>query len=1312
MTKTKIRIDSRLSTERPSIQQESIAPERPHQAQPPAGNAADGKATEPTDLQILDALRAGRFDLLERALDAGTLDAATLIESLRSLHTERARQHDEVRADEQQTQTALTRYKALFAGLPAPAVVVDDHGLILEANPRASALLALRGIRSHQYFLVRLIRQDDRGAVTAAFERARTTYSEGLSAVRFAALDGRCFQAELHISRLRTDEHEHQVFVCAIVDQTDGIRKHNALARAYDGLERSEERYRIVADFSPDWDYWYGPDKEFLYVAPACLQITGYGADEFRADAGLFERIVHEDDLAAWRAHMEAATSPDYQDNAWLQFRIRTRDGRIRWIEHVCRPVNAMDGRFLGRRGANRDITKRHEAREALRRSEALLNATGRLARVGGWELDPDAGTILWTQVTRELHEVPDGFTPNLDNALAFFHPSDRGILSAAIEDVLADGKPYALELRLTTARGRELRVKTSGEPLWAADGSVRGLRGSIQDITARVEAERALRASEARFRAVFDAAPVGIAVIDAEGRPVMTNPALERFLGYSADELSRLSFRDYTHPDDFAWDSTLYAELVAGTRSSYTRDKRYVRKDGSVVWGRLTVALLRVPEGDDSYAIGMIADIDEQRTAERALRASERRYRALYESASEGMAIIQHGVFTSFNRAVLEMLGHADAAPLLNKRPEDLSPPVQPDGEPSAVKAARVFAEAQAGRVQRFDWEHLRADGSPLRAQMTLIPVELEGDQGVFAIWYDLSERQAAQQREARARIVFENTSEGIIVTDPDQRIVAVNRAFTEITGYTEQEALVSTPRILQSGRHDESFYQAMWASLERTGQWRGQFWNRRKDGEIYPQLSTITAVHDAGGQLTNYIAAFGDITQLKRSEEALYELAHKDPLTGLANRALLRARLDQALHRAAREDRMLALLFLALDLFKKVNDTLGHSVGDALLQSVAAAMAEQLPDSDGIARLGGDEFVVVLEDMDEPNAAALLARRLLAVFTQPFAAQDRELHITASIGISVYPGDGDDMDALLANADVAMYEAKEQGRNTYRFFKPEMTEGAIERLRLENALRGALARDELTLEYQRQVCLVDGSTQGAEVLLRWRHPVLGEIPPARFIPIAEEVGFITELGAWTLEHACRQLADWDAMGFRMPRLAVNLSVRQLERPDLVEDIVATVERTGVEPDRLELEVTESMLMRQTDQVIANLNALRAMDITIAVDDFGSGFSSLAYLKRLPIHRLKIDKSFVDQLTTDDNDDAIARAIIALGRGLGLEVIAEGVETQAQADFLRHEGCTQAQGYLYGKPMSADQLMASAPLNAPATRTAARGRG
>jgi len=1115
--------------------------------------------------RALLALENAEFDLAEHVLQGDNPDRWKLVENLRIYQAELEIQNQELRHSERQAEAALTRFMAFFTNLPIAELVVDENGLVVEANPEARSLLGLRDTRSHQYFLARLLHEEARGDVIRTWQQLEENQATDLLEARFQPTNGALLIADLHIARLPSDETRQPRFVCAIVDRTNAVRQREALHNAYDRLETSEERYRVLADFSPEWDYWLGADGRFIHVSPACLDTTGYSAMAFIENPELLEQIIHADDLACWKQHLLERPDNDLS-HAPLEFRIQTRDGQERWIEHVSVAVVSEDGHNLGRRGVNRDVTARREAQEALRRNEALLNATGRLARVGGWEFDADRNTLRWSRVTRELHEVDDDFDPNINDALEFYYPDDRALLRAAIHRAQAQGVPYELELRLRTAKGRAIWVKTNGMRVEDTEGTV-VLRGSIQDVTARVEADRALRASELK-------------------------------------------------------------------------------------------------------------------------------YRTLFESASEGMWIIQGGRFISVNQAALNMLGYDEALQVLNKRPSELSPPVQPDGEDSATKEQRILSPSLSHRTQRFDWEHLRADGSALPVEITLMPVELHDEPALFVTWHDLTEQHAAHEREVQASTVFENTSEGIIVTDTEQRILAINRAFTEITGYSEAQALGQKPSLLQSGRHDQSFYQAMWATLLATDQWRGEFWNRRRSGDIYPQRSTISAVRDQAGRLTNYVAVFGDITQLKRSEEELYRLAHRDALTGLPNRALLRARLEQSLSRASRDGSMLALLFLDLDLFKNVNDTLGHPVGDALLKSVAAAMQTKIRAADSIARLGGDEFVVLMEDVEEPNMAAQLARRLLDVFSVPFDAEGRELHITASIGISIFPSDGEDMDALLSNADVAMYQAKEHGRNTYRFFESAMTEGAMERMRLENALRGALARNEMTLVFQPQVKLSNRCMFGAEVLLRWQHPDLGQVPPGRFIPVAEELGLVAELGAWVLEQACMQLAEWDRSGFLVPRLAVNLSVQQLERPDLLGSVKSILARAEIEGDRLELEVTESMLMRHADQVINNLRALRELGATIAVDDFGSGFSSLGYLKMLPINRLKIDKSFIENLTRDPQDDAIARTIIALGRGLGLDVLAEGVETEVQAQFLRLEQCTEAQGYLFGRPMTAMQLM------------------
>jgi diguanylate cyclase (GGDEF)-like protein len=381
-------------------------------------------------------------------------------------------------------------------------------------------------------------------------------------------------------------------------------------------------------------------------------------------------------------------------------------------------------------------------------------------------------------------------------------------------------------------------------------------------------------------------------------------------------------------------------------------------------------------------------------------------------------------------------------------------------------------------------------------------------------------------------------------------------------------------------------------------------------------------------------------------------------------------------------------------LDLFKNVNDSLGHSVGDELLIEIARVITSQVRAGDTVARIGGDEFVILMDDLrDGAEAVAHLAQRLCERVSQPLQVAERELQLTVSIGISLFPDDGDSMDTLLSNADLAMYRAKDQGRNTYHFFETEMTERAVQRLHLETALRGAIARNELELVYQPQFRLAKGGICGVESLLRWTHPELGTISPAKFIPVAEEIGMISELGRWVLTEACNQLTRWDAEGFRVPRLSINVSVHQVERIDLIDEIKGIIAATDVDADRLELEVTESVFMRNVERVVQNLNALRDLGIRLAVDDFGSGFSSLGYLKQLPISRLKIDKTFVDGVDTDANDSAIARAVIVLGRALGLEVIAEGVETQAQARFLENEGCDAVQGYLFARPMAAGAL-------------------
>ena len=556
-----------------------------------------------------------------------------------------------------------------------------------------------------------------------------------------------------------------------------------------------------------------------------------------------------------------------------------------------------------------------------------------------------------------------------------------------------------------------------------------------------------------------------------------------------------------------------------------------------------------------------------------------------------------------------------------------------------------------------------------------------------------EIAEREHAQENLRLSAKVFENTVEGVIITDADTRIVAVNRAFSRITGYEEAEVKDLTPRILRSGRHEAKFYEEMWESLKQRGQWIGEIWNRRKNGEIYPERLTIGAVRDNTDSVKHFVGVFSDISDIKRSQERLDFLAHHDPLTNLPNRLLFNQKLNHSIGLARRNGRQLAVLFIDLDHFKNVNDTLGHDLGDELLKKVAESLSAHLRKSDTLARIGGDEFILLLDDVEAPRYAGTIAEKILGLLSQTISISGYELFITASIGVSFFPTDGEDAAALLKNADTSMYDAKTQGRNSYHFYSPKMSEYAAERLHLESQLRRSIERGELLLHYQPKLDLATGKLTGVEALVRWNSPELGMVSPERFIPIAEDIGFISTLGEWVLRTACQQVMEWDACGFHLPSVAVNLSVRQLERGDILHVVSRVLQETGLLSARLELEVTESAIMK-TEQALEQLDNLRALGIELSVDDFGTGYSSLSYLRRLPVQKLKIDRSFITDLSSEPSREAIVRAVIALANALGLRAIAEGIETDAEATFLRNEGCHQGQGYLFSRPLPPDELL------------------
>lgn len=563
------------------------------------------------------------------------------------------------------------------------------------------------------------------------------------------------------------------------------------------------------------------------------------------------------------------------------------------------------------------------------------------------------------------------------------------------------------------------------------------------------------------------------------------------------------------------------------------------------------------------------------------------------------------------------------------------------------------------------------------------------------LAILEDITHQKKSENELLLAEKIFENISEGVLITDKKGRIISVNPAFQIVTGYTEEEVVGKNPNILQSGLHNQEFYNEMWSEITNKGRWKGEIWNKRKNGEVFPEWLTISSIYDELGNITNYVAVFSDITDRKQAEEQLRKLAHYDVLTGTANRYLLNKSLERLLVTAKKYNQMVAVLFLDLDRFKQVNDTLGHNYGDLLLKKVSARLKGLLKNKDIIARQGGDEFVIVLPNIKHAKEAVAVSKDIINSLKNSFQLHDQEVYISTSIGISLYPYDGDDVYTLLKNADRAMYQAKSNGKNSFEFYHTGLHhENETRHMKLENCLRKALDRHELSLHYHPQVDTRTGQITGVEALLRWNQEEFGAISPAEFIPIAEETGLIIPISEWVIRQACEDAKRLHLLGFHPLRVSVNISGLHFNQDDFVKNVSSIVQNTNVNPHCLELELTESMIMPNASEAINKLVKLKQLGIKLSIDDFGTGYSSLSYLHRFPIDILKIDQSFIKKLNIYKEDASIVRAIITMAHRLNLDVVAEGVEGKKQYKFLKDEGCNYVQGYYITKPLPLNELI------------------
>jgi diguanylate cyclase (GGDEF)-like protein/PAS domain S-box-containing protein len=683
------------------------------------------------------------------------------------------------------------------------------------------------------------------------------------------------------------------------------------------------------------------------------------------------------------------------------------------------------------------------------------------------------------------------------------------------------------------------------------------------------------------------------------------------------------------------------------------------------------------------------------------SLQESEQRVRLLLDSTAEAIyGVDLDGCCTFVNAACLKLLGYQHADELVGRNIHELIHHSHADGTHYPGKDCRIYqAYLHDEEIHLDDEVFWHKDGHPVPVECWSYPMHRDGKVvGSVATFFDISARKHAEERLHLAALVFENTRDSLMITDSAGTILSVNRAFSEITGYSETEARGQRANLLHSGRHDAAFYQAMWTAINSAGFWQGEIWNRRKNGETYPEWLSINSVHDSWGAISHYVGVSTDLSQIKRSEAQLEHLAHHDPLTDLPNRAMLHIRLAHALERAKRHGQRIGVLHIDLDHFKNVNDSLGPAIGDVLLLDVVRRLGDRVRKEDILGRLGGDDFLLVLETIGESGEAAEIARDLLDLLATPFACGDamnlaHEVFLGASIGISVFPDDSASFTELLRDAEIAMYRAKERGRNQFCFFTADMNADALVLLELEADLRRALERNELELHYQPKVDLRSGQIVGAEALLRWRrnHHSDGQArmtAPGQFIPMAEKTGLIVPIGAWVIDTACHQLRAWLDQGLSDVRLAVNVSACQLRVADFDRDLAETLQRHGVPAKHLELELTESMLMQDPDAATDLLKRLKVIGVKLSLDDFGTGYSSLAYLSRFPIDILKIDQSFVRDIVTDPDAAGIVSAVIGLAQRMNLRTIAEGVETEAQLGYLSKLGCEVMQGYYFSRPV------------------------
>ncbi len=1050
-----------------------------------------------------------------------------------------------------------------------------------------------------------------------------------------------------------------------------------------------KEDFQMLFDLAADAMFILDEDSVILETNQVAYRQLGY------AKAEMIGKSIGDFILPEFSAKLKKRFSK-VRDQGYLIYEsaMVRKDGSVLPVE-ISNRVMDLNGKkaFYG---VVRDISERKRLDDALKESEARFRTLSEDAPEAIVIHDLDTGLFVDATTSAErlfacgrdeiLQHGPEYFyAPNQPyGALSLASIRERG------QRILA-GEQMTFERLVRNRKGQDILCEVRLVRLPSSSRKL--IRASYIDITERKQIEDALRDSTDRLNEAQRISHVGSWSLDLLSGKLIWSDEVFRLIEIDPQQFgaSYEAFLNAIHPDDR--DAVDHAYTVSlKNRTPYEITHRLLMADGRFKWVHERCDSEFDAAGKPLKSVGTIQDITEQKRIEDELHQAKQQMDSIVSNIPT-MVFLKRASdlrFELFNRAGEELLGYS-AEEILGKNDYELFPREQADFSTSQDRralASKNVIEIPEEKITTASGEvrYLYTKKAALR-DLAGEPLHLLG------ISLDITERKQAEAELRLVAAAFES-QEGLMIADANSIILRVNRAFTEITGYTAEEAVGMTPRILQSGRHNADFYQAMWESIKATGGWQGEIWDRHKSGKEYPKWLTITAVKDDAGVVTHYIGAQYDITERKQAEDKINELAFFDQLTGLPNRTLLLDRLRQTMTANSRSGSIGALLFIDLDKFKTLNDTLGHDMGDLLLKQVARRLTTCIRAGDTVARHGGDEFVVMLANLSSSEREAAtqtesVGEKILAALNQPYQLGDIVYNSTPSIGATLFTGNQVAVGDLMKQADLAMYKSKEAGRNALHFFDPDMEIVVMKRAVLEKDLRVAIDEKQFQLHYQAQ--MAGSRLTGAEVLVRWEHPQRGLLSPLEFISLAEETGLILPLGYWVLETACTQLSVWEGKPeFSHLTLAVNISIHQFRQPDFVEQVLAILGNTGANPARLILELTERLMADNVEEMIDKMAALKVRGVGFSLDDFGTGFTSLSHLKRLPLDQLKIDQSFVCDVLCDPGAAAIVRTVIGVAQTLGLSVIAEGVITAEQRDFLAGAGCQAYQGYLVNHPLPA----------------------